>query len=343
VGQSAGAYEEAVARLQEAQRVLVAAGMYGASRYTSTTSNLGRALVFGGRYREAWTVMSDLLPLVRDLGRADTAAWWVMVTNGCRALMGGGQPRRAIAFVDQALSDARRANPTFEPPYPLALCRAGARVLSGEAATADADLLRALQAADPGYLAVSTFYPSMTVIAALERADLDTADARWTTLAPLETRARAAQDHSAEAVRLLLLDARLQLAHGHNDKALQQLDMAERLVAARHQTINPDGYELAMLRARASMQAGDFANAARQAASADDLARGAAIDEASSAWVGEALLTRAEAEKSLGESVRAVADAHEALHHLEPNLIPKDPRVIAARGIAEDASGGATQ
>jgi hypothetical protein len=343
LGQSEGAYDDAVARLTEAQRVLVAAGMYGTSRYTSTTNNLGRALVFAGDYRASWTVMSGLLALVRELGRADTDAWWAMVTNGCRALEGGGQPRRATAFVDQALDAARRLNPTFEPPYPLALCRAGARILSGESAAADAELMRALQAADPGYLSVSTFYPSMTVTAALERADPDAADARWAALAPLERRELAVQNRSAETVRLLLVDARLQLAHGHNREALAQLNTAASLIAARRETVNPDEYELAMLRAQTAMQAGDYANAAREAARADDLARAVAIDETSSAWVGEALLARAEAERSLGESARAAADAHEALHHLEPNLIAHDPLVIAARGISQDAPGNATQ
>ena len=343
VAQSEGNYAEAVARLQEAQRVLLTAGMYGTSRYTSTTNNLGRALFFAGDYRKSWIMMSGLLALVNDLGRADTDAWWAMVTNGCRALIAGGQPRRAIGFVDRAVDDARRANPTFEPPYYLALCRAGARILTGESATADADLMRAFHAADPGYLAVSTFYPAMTVTAALERADLETADARWALLAPLESRALAARDPSAETVRLVLVDARLQLAHGHNGKALRQLETAERLIAARHQAVNPDGYDLAILRAQASMLVADYANAAREAARADDLARAVAIDESSSAWVGRALLLHAQAEKALGESARAVADAHEALHHLEPNLLPNSSLVVAAREIADNAPAGAPQ
>jgi hypothetical protein len=287
--------------------------------------------------------MHDLLARVHDLGRGDTSSSWAMVGNGCRALMGGGQPRRAVEFVDQAISAARRRNPTFEPPYPLALCHATARIVSGERATADADLMRAMQAADTGYLGMSTFYPSMTVIAALERADLDTADERWRILAPREARALASQNRSAETVRLLLVDARLHLAHGSNDEARRQLEVAERLIAARHQALNPDGYELAILRAQAAMQAGDYADAERQAASADDRARAGAIDESSSAWVGEALLIRAQAERARGESARASADAHAALHHLEPNLLPTSTLVAAARGIADDASSGAPQ
>jgi serine/threonine-protein kinase len=334
IWQSEGDYESAAARLREAQRQLVTAGLYGTSRYTSTTNNLGRALLLAGDYRGGWTVTSGLLTVVRDMGRADTSAWWAMVSVGCRELLGGGQPQRAVAFVDQAVGDARRKSPTFEPPYPLALCRAAARVMSGESLAADVALLHAMRSADAGYLAMSTFYPSMTVTAALERADLDTADARWVTLAPLEDRALAAQDHSAETVRLLLVDARLQLAHAHHDIAVRRLEMADRLIAARHQSANPDEYELALLKAQSSTQAGDYAIAAKQAAGAADLARAAAIDERSSAWVGEALLRRAQAEKAAGESASAMTDAREALHHLGPNLLPADPLVVAARGIA---------
>ena len=334
VGQLEGNYGQAVTRLREAQRVLVSAGMYGASRYTSTTNNLGRALVFAGNYREAWSVMDDLLAQVRNLGRVDTSSWWAMISNGCRALMGGGQPRRAVELVDQAVSDARRGRPTFEPPNPVALCGATARVVSGEAAAADAELLRATQVAEAaGYLATATFYPSMTVIAALERADLATADARWAALAPLETRALAAQNHNAEAVRLVLLHARLDLAHGRNDSSLRQLELASRLVDARHQDVNPDAYDIEILRAQASMQAGDYANAVKHAATAADLARIAAIDEKSSAWLGEALLWRAQAERALGQSTAAAADGRDALSQLEPNLLPTHALVVAARGI----------
>ena len=81
------------------------------------------------------------------------------------------------------------------------------------------------------------------------------------------------------------------------------------------------------------MQTGDYANAARHAASAADFARTAAIDETSSAWVGEALLWRAQAEKALGQSTPAAADAHYALSQLEPNLLPTHALVVAARSI----------
>ncbi|MGH8318604.1 MAG: serine/threonine-protein kinase [Steroidobacteraceae bacterium] len=331
VWQAQGDYGQAVAREKEAQRMLVEAGMYGASRYTSTTNNLGRALMLAGDYRSGWAVMRDLLALMHQTGRSDTSAYWAMMHNACRVLLGGGQPGQAVGLVDQALSEARRSNPTFQPPYTVAGCRAAARVLEGDPA-ADADLLSATQAADAGgYSASSTFYPAMTVVAALERDDLSTADSRWAPLAASEVQALAAANRNAEAVRLLLVHARLDLAHGRNAAALHRLDLARGLIAARRQPSNPDSYDLELLTARASMQSGDYGNAARHATNAVVLARAAAVDETSSAWVGEALLARAQAEKALGRPDAAAADAREALHHLETNLLPSHPLVVAAR------------
>jgi eukaryotic-like serine/threonine-protein kinase len=331
VWQAQGDYGQAVAREREAQRMLIEAGMYGASRYTSTTNNLGRALMLAGDYRRGWAVMRGLLTLMHQMGRSDTSAYWAMMHNACRALLGGGRPGQAVGLVDQALSEARRSDRTFQPPYTVAGCRATARVLEGDPA-ADADLMSATEAANAGgYSASSTFYPAMAVMAALERDDLTTADSRWAPLAASEAHALAAGNRNAEAVRLLLVHTRLDLAHGRNAAALHRLDLARGLIAARRQPINPDSYDLELLTARGSMQSGDYANAARHAANAIVLARAAAVDETSSAWVGEALLAHAQAEKALGRPDAAVADARAALRHLEANLLPTQPLVLAAR------------
>jgi eukaryotic-like serine/threonine-protein kinase len=330
VWQAEGDYGRAVAGEKQAQLMLVHAGLYGTSRYTSSTNNLGRALILAGDYRGGWTVMHDVIGLTQEMGRSDTAAYWAMLANACRALIGGGQPRRAMGLLDQALTDARRGDPGFQSPSFLADCRATAGVLAGDPA-ADAQLMTATQTSGAaGYLASSTFYPAMTIVAAIERGDLGAADSRWAALAPGEARALAAGNRSAETVRLVLVHARLDLAHGRNDAALHRLGRAHSLIAARRQPLNPDSYDLEMLTARAAMQSGDYANAARHAASAVVLARAAAVDETSSAWLGEALLARAQAEKALGESDAAV-DARAALRHLEANLLPTHPLVVAAR------------
>lgn len=330
--QGEGDYAQAVARLIQAQRDLVHAGMYGASRYTSTTNNLARALWLQGDFRRAWNVQSGLLTLMRALGRANTAAWWPMLNNACRALLGGGKPRGAVDLLDKALADARLENPSFEPPYTIAGCRAAARVLGGEAAPADADLLQATRAAEAaGALASSKFFPALTVASALVTGDLATADSRWAALEPQEAHAVAEHDGGVESVRLMLAHARLDLAHRRGASAVRRLELVSRLMAARGQLINPDAYDVKILGAQASMQLGAYQDAERQAAEALDIARAAAIDADSSAWVGEALAWRARAERALGNTTAAAASAQESLRHLEANLLPGHPLLAALR------------
>lgn len=337
--QADGNYAQAVARLSAARRTLVQAGMYGASRYTSTTNNLARAMLLEGDYRSAWTVQRDLITLMRALGRDNTSSWWPMLSNACRALLGGGQPRRATELLDRALADAHRENPKFEPPYTIAGCLAAARMTAGEAEAADADLLRATRAAKAaGALAAFKFYPAMTVVAAIERRDLDAADARWATLQPYENRALAAGARDAEAVRVLVTHARLDLAHGRTADASMRLRKAESLIAARRQPINPDAYDIAVLMARASLQMGVPADAERHAEQALALAKVASVDAGSSALVGEALLWRARAERALGKSALATASARDSESHLQANLLPGHPLIAAARDLASEAA-----
>lgn len=340
--QADGDYAQAVSRLSDARRKLLEAGLYGASRYTSLTNNLSRALLIEGDFRGAWTLQHDLLTLMRAVGRDNTAAWWPMVRNACRALIGGGQPRRAIELVDGALADARKENSSFEPPYFITGCGAAARVLAGDAAGADADLLRATRAAAAaGALADSTFYPALTVIAAIERGDLAAADSRWAALQPQEERGLAAGGRGAESVRLILAHARLDVAHGRGASALQRSQVASRLIAARRQPITADAYDAAILMAEAALQTGASADAERYAADAIDLARIASIDASSSALLGEALLWRARAEGALGETARATATAQESLRHLESNLLPGQPLIAAARALIASNSSTA--
>jgi tetratricopeptide (TPR) repeat protein len=134
-----------------------------------------------------------------------------------------------------------------------------------------------------------------------------------------------------EAVRLLLAHARLELAHGRGASAMQRLDLVSHLVAIRGQTINPDAYDLRILRAQAATQIGSYAAAEREAAAAVNIARTAAVDADSSAWIGEALLWRARAERALGKYAPAMATARESLPHLESNLLPGHPLLAAAR------------
>src|SRR5262249_15982858 len=70
------------------------------------------------------------------------------------------------------------------------------------------------------------------------------------------------------------------------------------------------------------------------------LARVAAVDPNSSAWIGEALVWRARSEAALGKTAAAVQSAREALPHLEANLDLAHPLIFAATHMVGAAPSG---
>ena len=85
--------------------------------------------------------------------------------------------------------------------------------------------------------------------------------------------------------------------------------------------------------AQALMANHAYAQAAEHAGKAVELARAAAVDVNSSAWIGEALVWRARSEAALGKTAVAAASAREALRHLEPNVDPAHPLIAVAKSL----------
>jgi hypothetical protein len=167
-------------------------------------------------------------------------------------------------------------------------------------------------------------------MAAIDRGDLSSADARWQPLIAVEQRMLAANERGVDIVRLLLTHARLDMAHGRDDAALRGMHQAAALIASRKQPMNRDAREVALLTAQLLLASNANEQALRQAQAAVDLARAEAVDPQSSAWIGEALVWRARAEAALGRKL-AAATAQEALPHLEKNLDAGHPIIAVAR------------
>lgn len=105
--QAQGDFAPAIDHLRTAVADLDHVGMHGAARYLAVSNDLGRALAIAGRYREAFEVHSRNVALVSELGRADTDAYLAYVSNACGALRNGGQPNRAVAFVNSSTARVR--------------------------------------------------------------------------------------------------------------------------------------------------------------------------------------------------------------------------------------------
>ena len=334
VVQEEGDFARAVDHLRATVADLDRAGMHGAARYLATSNDLGRALAMAGRYHESWEIGTRDAALMRELGRADTNAYLAYINGVCSALRNGGQPTQAVAYIDANTAKVRHAAGYADMSASSESCWALARLDRGESDQAEPAILEAVGKAEQGGITyIAALLRASAVIAALARADLATAEARWAALAPDEEHRLAAHERGIEVVRLLLVSARLDLARRRPDEALKTLEQAGALIASRRQSTNPDARELEVLQSSALMAKQRYPEAGQHAQAALELARASAVDPKSSSWIGEALVLRARAEAAAGRRA-APATAQEALGHLVANLDPTHPLIAQARAIA---------
>ena len=338
--QSGGDFAQAATELRSAVEYLDQSGMHGSSRYTSLANDLADALLMTGDFRGAWNIERDVIALMNDNGRANTPAYFAYASAGCMSLRAGGQPRRSQEFGESIRKEAYRAAPEIKLPYYFEACRAASQIAMGGQTSEEAEpmlLQAAREAESSGMMTVVVGYRATAVMAAIDRGDLASADARWEPLAPVEQKMLAANDRGVDIVRLLVTHARLDMMHGRLDEALRRTEQAAALIASRKQPVNRDAREVALLTAQLLLARKANEPALRQAQAAVDFARAEAVDPQSSAWIGEALVWRASAEAALGRKASA-ATAQEALPHLERNLDITHPMIALARKLAAGQS-----
>jgi hypothetical protein len=332
--QADGDFARAIEHLRTTVADLDQAGMHGASRYLAASNDLARALAIAGQYHEAWEVGSRNVTLVSETGRADTNAYLAYVNGVCSALRNGGQPTGAVAYIDASTAKVRHDAGYADMGVGSESCWALSRLDRGEPEQAEPAILEAASKAEQGGVTYqAALLRASAVIAALARADLATAEARWADLLPDLEHRLAANEKGIEVVRLLLVSARLDTARQRPDEALKSLDRAGALIASRRQRTNPDARELEALRSSALIAEHRYVEAEQHAQAALELARISAVDPKSSSWIGEALVLRARAEAAAGRKT-APATAREALSNLVSNLDPTHPLIAQAREIA---------
>jgi eukaryotic-like serine/threonine-protein kinase len=338
--QADGDFAQAATELRGAVEYLDQSDMHGSSRDTSLANDLADALLMTGDFHGAWDVERGVIALMDDNGRANTPAYFAYASAGCMSLRSGGQPRRSLEFTDSIRDEAYRSAPAIKLPYYFEACRAWSQIAMGGHAPEGAEtaLLQAAQEAEKlGMMTVVVGYRATAVMAAIDRGDLSSADARWEPLLPVEQRMLAANERGVDLVRLMVIHARLDMVHGRVDEALRRMNQAAALIASRKQPMNRDAREVALLTAQVLLARNANEQALRQAQAAVDFARAQAVDPHSSAWIGEALVWRASAEAALGRKL-ASATAREALPHLLGNLDPSHPMIALARKLAAPQS-----
>jgi eukaryotic-like serine/threonine-protein kinase len=330
IAQREGDFSRASAVLGDALQSLEQADMQFTPRYTSTAHTLARMELLSGNYRAAWKAARDVMAIVKATGRSDTSAFYATVNIGATSLLRGGKPRASFELIESTIASARKATPDVRPPLYLEASRELARSAMGSP-TVSADLMQYADVLQTnGLTATATACRSAAVRAAIDHGDLGQADSYWTTLSPMEAEYLAAKtERYRDAVRLLLVHARLDLARQRAADAAARVEQAAALIAELHRSSDPELYAIAAMRAEVAIAMSDFPKAAEQAQIAVGIARAEAIDLSS--WIGEALLLRARSEGGLGNTTAAVATARESLPHLEQNLDPASPTIAVAR------------
>jgi hypothetical protein len=333
VAEADGDFERAVVRMRRTVADLERAGMRGAARYIVATNDLSRALENAGRYGESYRVSDANVKLVSEIGRADTGAYLIYVSHPCFALEEGGQPEHALAYLQAHTARLPHSPDYSDMPPGIQECWALSTLRMG-AAGAEPAILAALDRAERGGWLDIGWLRSWSVKAALLRGDLATAEARWAPLAAEEQRL-AATEKGSMLTDLLLLDARMNIARQHPDGALVTLRRLEKLVAARGQPTNPEQTEMEALLSSALLAKGLYPDAAHHAQKAVDSAERAAVDPASSDWVGQSLLLLARAQSAQGAKEVAVRTARQASTQFAGNVEPDHPLIAEARALAE--------
>jgi len=337
LAQSQGDLARAVSGLWSAVHDLERAGMKPTARYQSVANELSRTLNMTGEYRSSWEVQRQVLARAADLGRTDTAGYFAEVSVGSSGLRGGGQPRHAAELIDETLTRARQAGAGFEPPYYLQGGRAMDRLAMGALDGTEAALDAAAQASEQaGASAFALAYRAAALEAAVTKQDLTSAQAHWEVLAPTAAKLNANSTPGRDGVVLLLAHARLDLAEGHTTEGARLLEQAGAAVDARHQPFDAQRREVELLRTELAFATREYAESLRHAQTTLDLARREAVDPASSAWIGEALVWRARDEEALGRAREAAASAREALPHLEQNLDSRHILITEARRLLNE-------
>lgn len=147
---------------------------------TSPRRMISRALAISGQYREASEISKRNVTLVTEMGRADTNAYLAYVIGMCSFLRSGGQPQRAVAYLDANTARVRHDAHNADMRTSAQGCWAVSRLDEGEPQEAEAAILEAQSKAEKGGMLyqVATMQ-AYAVTVALARVNLAPAEARW--------------------------------------------------------------------------------------------------------------------------------------------------------------------
>jgi serine/threonine protein kinase/tetratricopeptide (TPR) repeat protein len=304
-------------------------------RYTLTYSDalyaLGGSGNIAGRYREALGAIRKSYELRQQISEGTPPALMVSKNGEAVILRAGGHVLEARDVIEGVVAPWQNAPATAVPDYVLAV---QGRVASDLAQHDRAiELLhRSIAQARSSGRERASFETRVFLLTALTRAGR-TEEARQELDVLEQDRAAGRLPEGPVTLSLLVAKARVLEAMKELETADGAAHEALSALRARAEAEAPPLREAAAVAAEIALARRETDEGCRSEQVALDCAGQEAIDPASSAWVGEALLLKARCDTLRGYAVSSRADAAAAVPHLERNLGPDHPLALQARAL----------
>jgi eukaryotic-like serine/threonine-protein kinase len=327
-----GEFERAVALAEQGVELFETHGRTTDTRYTNALNQLSIGYAAVGDFPRAYASIRKARDVLDHLGLGHTQKDLIDALQEIQLLNLGGKPVAALELIENLLASPQVSKYSEVPRFVidqhqgtalLRLARYPAAIEAFEAAFAGASA-----AGHQSFILLSRL---SLIDASAQGGRFDEAQARLTATADVQDEIDKA---SPPGVIYLLAKARIAFSQGAVGQADQ---LAQQALLAVRQRNRPNDTQLrgvAALAARLALARQDWSRAATLADAVLDVARATAIDRQSSAFIGEALLLKAESRKGAGEAAGAADLARQALVHLQQNLGATHPLTRAAVQLA---------
>ena len=304
--------------------------------YMSALNQLALSQADGGDYRQSYLTARKARDALKRLGLQGTQQDLTIAMQELDMLTVGGRPLAALALHEAIRADPHVAVDHQIPQFAIDE-RAGKIMLRlhrwPEALAAFDEAASGARAS--GNKLFDEFSRIRAIRALIGAGRLGEAQARLEGMADI-------RDESRSGLQVLVARAALAQARGAGAEAVELAGRTLQRLAAKGRA-DPSQRDAFVIAARAALAGSDASAAFAFARDALGRARAEAIDPASSASVGEALLLEAQARLGQGDRDGAAALAREALPHLKDNLGPAHPWTNEARELGRSPGGTGTR
>jgi serine/threonine-protein kinase len=329
-----GDFARGLALAQQGVDLFERQGRIKDSRYTTALNQLSIGYMATADFPHAYAATRKAREVLAQQGLADTQKDLIEASQEIQLLNLGGKPAAALALTEHMLANPRVARQSEVPRFALDYHHGVALTRLARFNEAVPVLQSAYDGARNAGQRNFMLTSSLLLLDALTQGGrIAEAQARLAATPGVEDDIGKA---SQAGVIYLIVRARIALAQGSPQQADELAQRALQAVQARKRRTDTQLRGATMMAARTALARADWSRAATLADAALEVARGEAIDARSSAFIGEALLVKAQAERGAGKG-SAPGTARDAVAHLRDNLAADHPLVKAALELAGDA------